>query len=124
MGWKVNHDPSINIIEVKLDGEISAKEIKEALNKRIVLQKETGATGILVDVLELQSFPGSGPLFRLPSKLYEEVNSDRKSRIALLIPKFSRRAKLFETASTNRGWQVKTFRDRKSALEWLNGEKS
>jgi hypothetical protein len=58
----------------------------------------------------------------LPEQKYAADKLDRKSRIAVLMPKDAAARKelqFYETVCLNRGWQVKIFNTKQEALAWL-----
>jgi hypothetical protein len=69
---------------------VTASELHDAVCERIAIQKETGAHGILADASQVQIAPSAIDLFDLPSKLFSDLNAERQSRIALVLPKAER----------------------------------
>jgi hypothetical protein len=89
------------------------------------LQKETGITKILNDVSEIELEATIMDVFAFPNKQYPEEGADRKTCMALIMPKCNKAkevAEFFITASLNRGWVVRDFKDRQSAIDWLQGK--
>jgi hypothetical protein len=122
MTWYVRHDTSLGIIEVTYAGLVDGSDLWEACSRRIVLEQQTGSHAVLVDASEIDLVATVLDVFSLPAKLYEEKRADRKTRIALVLPRSEKAiefAKFYETACTNRGWSVKVFQDRQGAIEWL-----
>jgi len=122
MSWTVKHNPLLGIIEVTLSGLHTATEQRDSVTKRISVEKETGTTRTLIDASEVEEFPSVSQVIDLPSRLYPELGANRTSHIAFVLPvsETARESVQFlETACVNRGWNLKTFPDRKSALDWL-----
>ena len=118
----IRYDKSSGLIEIVLSGEVTGPELREAVQKRIALQRETGAVGVLTDASETQTSPSTMDLFDLPSHLYPEQDQRRRTVIALILPHAEgpkEMAVFLETASRNRGWQMQVFANRQSALAWL-----
>ena len=122
MPWSVNFNPSLGIIEEVFYGLVTASELTEATSQRILLQKETSITKILNDVSDVKLEASVIDILNFPDKQYPEENADRKTRMALILPKCNKArnmAEFFMTASLNRGWTVRPFEERQSALDWL-----
>jgi len=122
MPWSVNFNPSLGIIEEVFYGLVTAPELTEATSQRILLQKETSITKILNDVSDVKLEASVIDILNFPDKQYPEENADRKTRMALILPKCNKTrnmAEFFMTASLNRGWTVRPFEERQSALDWL-----
>jgi hypothetical protein len=122
MPWNVNFNPSLGIIEEVFYGLVTASELTEATSQRISLQKETSITKILNDVSDIKLEASVIDILNFPDKQYPEENVDRKTRMALILPKCNKArnmAEFFMTASLNRGWTVGPFEERQSALDWL-----
>ena len=122
MPWSVNYTPSLGIIEEIFYGLVTAAELTVATSQRISLQKETSITKILNDVSDIKLEASVIDILNFPDKQYPEENADRKTRMALILPKCNKSrnlAEFFMTASLNRGWTVRPFEERQSALDWL-----
>ena len=122
MPWSVNFNPSLGIIEEVFYGLVTASELTEATSQRILLQKETSIMKILNDVSDVKLEASVIDILNFPDKQYPEENADRKTRMALILPKCNKTrnmAEFFMTASLNRGWTVRPFEERQSALDWL-----
>lgn len=58
------------------------------------------------------------------SDFYEEIDAPRENQIALVVSAGTEAEadlRFYETVSINRGWQVKLFADKASAMRWLQG---
>ena len=122
MPWSVNYNPSLGIIEEVFYGLVATSELIEATSKRISLQKDTSITKILNDVSDIKLEASVIDVLSFPDKQYPEEKVDRKTCMALILPKCSKArdmAEFFMTASLNRGWNVRPFEERQSALDWL-----
>ena len=125
MPWSVNFNPSLGIIEEVFYGLVTASELTEATSQRILLQKETSIMEILNDVSDVKLEASVIDILNFPDKQYPEENAHRKTRMALILPKCNKTrnmAEFFMTASLNRGWNVRPFEERQSALDWLQGK--
>jgi hypothetical protein len=126
MSWHINYNEESRIIEIIYSGNVTGRDIREATEKRISLQKETGATLVLADTSQSQEGPPLMELYDLPDKIYSKLNARRDTRFAFILPINSKAKKLahfFQTTAKNRGWKIKLFKERKDALSWLTNEK-
>ena len=122
MSSDVRYDASSGLIEIVYSGEVTASEMRETVRRRIAIQKETGATKVLADASGVRVSPSITDLFGLPSKLFAEEDAKRSTMVALVLPDSAgprERARFLETASVNRGWLMRVFEDRQSAVAWL-----
>ncbi len=123
MAWETRYDPSNDIVEVIYTGCLTGSDLQEAASSRIALARETNSTKILVDVSGIKEVQaGMMDVFNLPDELYEVRDACRQSEMALVMPTFQPgidMAQFYETACKNRGWSVKTFKERQSAIDWL-----
>ena len=122
MGWEVKYFNSTGIIEVIYSGQITRLELEQAVKKRVDLQVETGSQLVLADATNVKSGPKTIDMFDLPDEIYPEQNANRRSLIALVLPKSGKPrelARFYRLASQNRGWIVEEFDDRQSAIDWL-----
>ena len=122
MSWSVKYDPAQNIIVEVYRGITTAEDLRGAIAERIAIEEKTGAKNILVDILDIELAANTIEIFSLPNNFYNEVKASLNSRISLVVPadhRVKEAARFFETACVNRGWNVKIFAERKSAIEWL-----
>ena len=122
MPWSVNYNPTLGIIEEVFYGLVATSELIEATSKRISLQKDTSITKILNDVSDIKLEASVIDILNFPDKQYPGEKVDRKTCMALILPKCNKArnmAEFFMTASLNRGWTVRPFEERQSALDWL-----
>ena len=122
MSWNIRYIKEPGIIEIIYSGEVTGMDIREATEKRISLQKETGATRVLADASQSLGGPSTMEIYDLPDKIYPEYKSRRDTRIAFILPAHQRSKELahfFQTAAKNRGWLIELFKNREDALFWL-----
>jgi len=63
-------------------------------------------------------------VFDLCAKQYDNEKLNRQSQIAVILPtsvEGREAAHFYETVCTNRGWSVRLFSERQSAINWLTG---
>ncbi|MBN1826430.1 MAG: hypothetical protein JW958_09195 [Candidatus Eisenbacteria bacterium] len=123
MTWTVAFDDSLRIVILTYSGVSTGEDIKEAAVARIALGREKGVDRYLIDTTAVVTDESAtSDLFDLPDKFYPAERNQRDSRIAILEPESSRSSEMvrfFESVCVNRGWAVKVFSDRESAIRWL-----
>jgi len=123
MAWETKCNPSLGIIETTLSGNVTGDDLEHAAKKRILLQKETNTNSILVDLSGMDNvIAGTLDIFSLPSELYDSEKASRNTDIALITSNTKQThgwIRFYETACLNRGWSVKTFDQRATAINWL-----
>lgn len=124
MPYAVSHDLPLDIVEVKYTGLVSGADLKQATTECIAIQKRTGATRFLVDMDESELKASTLDIHDVPENQYWDQNLDRRSRIAVILPKAPgtrKAADFYEAACRNRGWNAHVLPDRQSAIDWLEG---
>jgi len=122
MPWNLQYDQPTQIIEITYIGQVTISELREAVSSRVAMQQKTGSTRILADASGVDKAPSLVDVFDLPTKLFPEKGSNRQTKIALILPLIKEPkeiAEFLETASVNRGWLMKVFEKRHSAIAWL-----
>ena len=125
MAWRVKYRKSLNCVEYEFSGPNSGADIQAATTQGIATGKKYGTLNYLVDLTLLEFVGSIIPLLELSAEQYEIENLDRQSRIALVLPESGSTRKdalFYETASINRGWNVRSFPSRSEALNWLTTE--
>lgn len=123
MNWKVRLDEILDVVILTYEGFASAKDIYDSSIATIDLTNKYVTNKILVEARNLITNSSRADIFKMPSKLYAQWGMDATMRIALIEPKeLSARsiAQFYEIACRNLGWETKIFRERKSAVKWLN----
>ena len=126
MSWQISYNEESRIIEITYSGDVTGQDIREATEKRISMQRETGTTSVLVDASQSQGEPSLMEVYDIPDKIYPEHNARRDTRIAFILPTKSKTreiAQFLQTAAKNRGWKIELFEERKNAISWLRSEK-
>ena len=122
MAWSIHHDLDSCILEIRYTGENSMDDLKESTSRAIAETKEHDITRIIVDVTEVKLPFETSELIQLPGGQYVLEHARRDSYVAVVMPNSHRErnmARFYENACRNRGWHVKTFAGRESALQWL-----
>lgn len=75
----------------------------------------------LVDCTSMIARASTLKIFSTPD-MYEKMNAPRTNKVALIAPTdqdTKTDLKFYETVCVNRGWPIKMFADRDSAVRWL-----
>lgn len=121
MPGKVIFIQELNVVETIIDGSISMRELKEVTIESLKLAMEHGTQRFLVDCSKLKH---GGSIMQLYSigALYLNLNVDRGMKQAVILPdvkELQKNLRFYETATRNRGFDVRVFDDRFKAIAWL-----
>jgi len=122
MSWTVQPDRKLGIVDVRLEGDYTADELRQCTTQAFQLGQEMGTIRYLVDASALVVAPPVVDILKLPAREYARLGLDRQSRIAITLPanqEARAAAQFYETACLNRGWNVKLLPDRGAATQWL-----
>lgn len=122
MPWNATFDDKLRYVEVVYQGPITAPDLAAANVAAIRLGKERETICFLVDLVDVRLDASLADLYQLPAKQYVDEGVDPRTRIALIMPPSKveqDRAKFYENACVNRGWQTRSFDARQDAIEWL-----
>ncbi len=125
MPFRVEFSTSLGCVEYVFAERCSERDVHEATSRGIELGKAHDTHRYLIDAREMDYTGTIVALLDLPARQYEAQGMSRSSRIALVLPTAPGTradAKFYETASANRGWNVKCFETREEALAWLGGQ--
>ena len=123
MPWTVSHDPTLQIIELVLSGQVTADELHESTSQCIALGRERGTSRFLISTADMKLGASLIDIYTLPSEQYIEEEADRFGRVAVVpsdSPEVREAARFYETVCINRGWMVQVFEDRGEAVAWLD----
>jgi len=125
MPWTVEYAPEFDGVQYIAVGRLAGGEAKEAAAKAVGLAKANNTNLFLIDDSKLERGESVVDLFELPN-LFVELGVDRSSRAALIMPPpgtaGAKDAQFFETVCRNRGWNVRAFRGRDEAINWLTNK--
>lgn len=127
MSLDIQYNQEYCFIETTIKGHITTSEMHEAFLQRIARQDVSGATKVLVDCSAVESSPSVFEILELPKELYAKHSVNRQTEMAVVLPKVKELKEFgsfFEAASSNSGWNVKMFENRKAAIAWLIKDKA
>jgi hypothetical protein len=123
MPWEARYLAQERLVETVYSGVIGARELRDAVEATARLGVENRAARFLGDLSGLQSGHSIVDLSEVVGRL-EALGITRNMREALLVPGPAtpdavERARFYETACRNRGWNIRIFTERAAALAWL-----
>lgn len=127
MSWTIQYSDSLRCVECSFSGVCTNEDIRDATSRAIATGRECQAYNYLVDTSQIDYKGTIFTLFDLPANQYEDEGLHRESRIAIVLPankKSKEDALFYETASVNRGWNVKSFESRLQAIDWLRSSEA
>jgi hypothetical protein len=125
MTWSVRHDPGAPYMEGIFTGVTTWQDMQDMTAQCIAIQMAHGVTRFLIDTSDMQPLATFTDVLKLPAREYDQQHADRTSRIAVIYsPSGASRdiVQFYETACVNRGWQARSFTDRREAIAWLRHE--
>ena len=127
MAWRIEFDESRKIICLTFAGRISDEDLRDSSiaaismigerSTRNIMSDFTGVTQLDMSVLEVFDLPKSYKDLGLSGPFREAIVSPRQSSVR-------ERVDFFETVCVNRGYDVRTFEDSASALDWLASDEA
>jgi hypothetical protein len=127
MTWTLEYSNKLRVIKLVYTGRTTGLDLQESTFKAIALSKEQGSLMFLVDSTEIELTASTFNLYDLPDRQYLAENLDRKSHVAVVLPRRPKEqedARFYETACVNRGWFVMLFPNCDEGIEWLTGTDS
>jgi len=121
MPWDVEYLADEKIISIVNEGSVTYKDYEEQTIKALELEKKHNMHLFLSDNSKATNTATVFEIFHLPS-LYDRLGAQRINKLAIILPKppyNNEEYEFYETICINRGWNVKLFQDRQSAIEWL-----
>lgn len=123
MTWNVTFQQKYKVILISYSGIVSIQDMQESTSRAILVGRENGSTMSLVDVTGVERLPSVVEIIDLPKSFYISAGVNRNTRVAVLfdpgIAGVADAIAFYETASVNRGWNVRSFASRPDALAWL-----
>jgi hypothetical protein len=121
MTWRIEFDEKLGVIHCVYAGTVTVEDYKKGALETIALAKKHNIHRILIDDSELKSTVSTMEIYDMPN-LYETADANRRSKWALILPPegpIRDDVNFYVTMCLNRGWFVKTFEDRRAAIDWL-----
>jgi len=116
-------NPDTYMLEVRLYGDFTLREIRETLAEFTAIIKEKKCKRILTDYREANLKLSVTGIFRMPEIVVDIFSSTGinlyQLRRALITTKFLKDFKFFETVSLNRGQNARVFDNMDEARSWL-----
>jgi hypothetical protein len=126
MTLKIKYNTEYGIVESVLSNHVTHEELIMETTQCIALAKENNSNLFLSDASNAIIKTSIINALSLED-IHVKEKLKRNSRIALIRPvskESNEFVSFYETACINRGWDVKIFTDRQSALDWLIKEKT
>ena len=121
MSLEIKFNNEYGIVESIFSNNVTNEELLRETKECIALAKENNSTLFLCDASNGISRMSIIHVFNL-EKIHVKDKLNRISKIAIIEPSSKESKKFvgfYETACLNRGWNVKIFPERQSALVWL-----
>jgi hypothetical protein len=124
MPWQTTLAENRTLIEITYSGVITPQDLQDALQAAIKLCNESeAAPRILADCRGMTGGHSVVDLYYLIA-LYEKEKVPHTMKEAILLPALPATledVKFYETASLNKGYNVRLFETHDDALAWLQG---
>jgi hypothetical protein len=121
MTWRIEFDEKLGLIHCVYAGMVTVEDFKQGALETIALAKKHKTHRILIDDSKLKSSVSTMEIYEMPG-LYEAAEANRRSKWALILPPegpIRDDVNFYVTMCLNKGWFVKTFEDRRTAIDWL-----
>lgn len=121
MPWQVAYLSDRRSVEVRFEGELSRAELTDSIIASLAMAKAHGTLRFLCDAVGLVGGHTVFDLYGLAESLHA-LGLPPGAREAIILPALPERANdatFWENACINRGFEVRCFADRASALAWL-----
>lgn len=121
MPWKIEYMEELNIVEVTTFGEMYFEDWKRQAEDAVEISNQHQSGRYLSDVRQMDDKTSIADILRM-DKLYEGLAKKDSNRLALVIDKDQKNyksIKIYEMACSVRGWDIRSFLDRDSAIRWL-----
>lgn len=121
MPWECIVPPDVPYVETIVSGMITGEDLKASFFQNIAQAKASGRELLLADCRNIEGGHDIANIILLVELRRMEVDF-RFRKEAVIIPtaeKMKNNTSFWETSSVNRGFNVRNFADRQSAIDWL-----
>ena len=121
MHWDIEFIKKDKTISVKYRGAANAALLIRSFEECAGLAAKLEVSRFLADTSDIEPALTAAEIYELP-KTYDRLLIDRKTRYAIIQsqnPAARKNMAFFETVCRNRGYLVKLFEDRETAMAWL-----
>ena len=121
MPYELKFHVNPSFVEVISRGKLTQEEQSQRDSEVHKLGRGNKPTFFLYNLLSTEIDASITELYQTPG-LLEKEEQNRRNKAALLVQRDDKdweNLKFLETASLNRGWQIRVFSDRDEAISWL-----
>ncbi len=113
------------IVRIENTGNLKYKECLKQIQEAMELGRIHHTHLYFADCANLVVQANIVEVFDFFPGIYEKSNVPKTVKLACLISEDAATAKemvFYETICRNRGWQIRLFKDRNAAMQWLHGQ--
>ena len=124
MPFTISYQEDERIVIIENVGNIPYKDLVQQTDEALELGRIKDTRLYLADCIRLVVQADAFEVFNFFPAIYEKIGAPRNSRLAVLMSEDAVTAKdmeFYETICRNRGWQIRVFKDKGTAMEWLLG---
>jgi hypothetical protein len=121
MGVSVHYVAELNLVESVFDVSYTKQDIIDSTMEAIKLAAENGTDRYLVDCTKLARSRSIIDIYSI-GELYNDLDIKRGSKQAVILSsnkEIEKNTRFYETATRNRGYDVRIFNDHAEAVAWL-----
>jgi hypothetical protein len=125
MPYRIGYLEDEGIVTIENTGNVTYKEFMEQSREALELARKKNTQLCLSDCTHLVVQAYTIEVFDFFPAIYEKIGMSRTSKLAVLMSKdavTARDMEFFETVCLNRGWLIRIFKDKGTAIEWLRGQ--
>ena len=119
MSYKISIPKSNKYILCRVTQPVTAELSRKFMVDVDRLSKERNIKSYLVDVRDYPNIEKPLKTYEYTYEEMDELNLDRTARAAILVSPDDTSHNFVETVSRNAGYNVRVFRERKAAINWL-----
>ena len=116
--YDIKYDPEKECIFVTFDGRVTMSLVREYIAALLPVLEETDCRRLLSDCCKAEILLSSSDIMQFPKIAAESPLTARLKRAVVATPGTSG-YELYETLSKVMGQQLRVFKEREEALEWL-----